>query len=520
MTATTKAFTFARGVEVDESWEELARRDLAAWQRPPTEDDIGEWIKAMKALLSKVEVGKQYVCLDGYIIPTDALGVRFRGWHSEHDLDFVPQIAALDDYFVMENILSSVEYWRARAIPSAGCGSARYSAIAKGSIIARVQMPRTRRSDDDCESCRRGLSGRNPQLARDGGRRRGVRSAIMPGYPPTLRVHGRLRQLDSAAFAPEAARGLLAPLCPAYAMGRFRADRNVDFSLELALGGRAARFRVNFFLSDDQMGACFRVIPSAIPDLQWAGFPEDLAQRLAHFRNGLVLICGVVGSGKSTTLAMLINLLNQEGGYRIVTVEEPVEYLLPKTSVSVVTQREVGRDVHTFADGLKYALRQDPDVILAGEIRDRDTARWRQRAAETGHLVLSTLHTRDAKGAISRYADLFPQAVQQEVRSQLAMSLRGRQPASAAQRARGRETGLGTGDHVQQSGNRGGDSLQQAGLDRHGHPDQPRRRHAHARRIDQALAEGRQHFQKDGRAVRQPRKRAFIANANTNSTLP
>jgi twitching motility protein PilT len=247
---------------------------------------------------------------------------------------------------------------------------------------------------------------------------------IVPGYPPALRVHGRLRQLDSEVFAPDTVRNLLAPLCPAYAMGRFRAARNVDFSLELSLGGRSERFRVNYFLSNEQMGACFRVIPSAIPDFQWAGFPEDLAQRLAHFRNGLVLICGVVGSGKSTTLAMLMNQLNTEGGYRIVTVEEPVEYLLPKTSVSLVTQREVGRDVHTFADGLKYALRQDPDVILAGEIRDRDTAQMALSAAETGHLVVSTLHTRDAKGAISRYADLFPQSVQQEVRSQLAMSLR------------------------------------------------------------------------------------------------
>lgn len=116
-TCCRKAFTFARGVEVDESWEELARRDLAAWHRPPTEDDIEEWIKAMQALLSKVEIGKQYVCLDGYIIPSDASGVSFRGWHSEHDLDFVPQVAALDDYFVMENILSNVEYWRTRAIP-------------------------------------------------------------------------------------------------------------------------------------------------------------------------------------------------------------------------------------------------------------------------------------------------------------------------------------------------------------------------------------------------------------------
>ena len=107
-------------MEVDESWEELARRGLAAWHRPPTDEDIEEWIKAMQALLSKVKVGKQYVCLDGYIIPTDAPRMRFRGWHSEHDLEFVPQVAALDDYFVMENILSSVEYWQSRAIPRQG----------------------------------------------------------------------------------------------------------------------------------------------------------------------------------------------------------------------------------------------------------------------------------------------------------------------------------------------------------------------------------------------------------------
>jgi twitching motility protein PilT len=247
---------------------------------------------------------------------------------------------------------------------------------------------------------------------------------VVPGYPPVLRVHGDLRQLESAALDPDVVRELLSRLCPAYVMGRFRAAHNVDFSLEVTLRDRLERFRVNYFVSGDQMGACFRVIPSAIPEFKWAGFPEDLAQRLAHYRNGLVLICGVVGSGKTTTLAMLINQLNKEGGHRIITIEEPVEYLFPKTPVSVVTQREVGRDVHTFADGLKYALRQDPDVILAGEIRDRETAQMALSAAETGHLVLSTLHTRDAKGAISRYADLFPQSVQQEIRSQLALSLR------------------------------------------------------------------------------------------------
>ena len=204
----------------------------------------------------------------------------------------------------------------------------------------------------------------------------------------------------------------------------FGPRRNLDFSLELSLLNELQRFRVNYFLSSEQMGACFRVIPSHIPDFQWAGFSEVLAHQLAHFRNGLVLFCGVVGSGKTTSLAMLINLLNNEGGYRIVTIEDPVEYLFPKIPASVVTQREVGRDVHTFADGLKYALRQDPDVILVGEIRDRETAQMALSAAETGHLVLSTLHTRDAKGAISRFADLFPQSVQQEVRSQLALSLR------------------------------------------------------------------------------------------------
>lgn len=121
---------------------------------------------------------------------------------------------------------------------------------------------------------------------------------------------------------------------------------------------------------------------------------------------------------------MMVNLLNKEGGYRIITVEEPVEYLFPKTPRSMVTQREVGEDVHTFADGLKYALRQDPDVIYVGEIRDRETAQMALSAAETGHLVFSTLHTRDAKGAISRYADLFPQEDQREIRSQLSFSLR------------------------------------------------------------------------------------------------
>jgi len=247
---------------------------------------------------------------------------------------------------------------------------------------------------------------------------------VVVHHPPVLRLHGELVELSSAALDSETVQGLLTPLCPLHAMDRFRSDKNCDFAFELPGGEQGQRFRANYFLCGQQMGACFRAIPSQIPTFPWAGFPEELAHRLAQYRNGLVLFCGVAGSGKTTSLAMIVNLLNREGGYRIITVEEPVEYLFQRVSHSVVTQREVGLDVHTFADGLKYGLRQDPDVILVGEIRDRQTAQMALSAAETGHLVFSTLHTRDAKGAISRYADLFPQDVQREIRSQLSFSLR------------------------------------------------------------------------------------------------
>jgi twitching motility protein PilT len=247
---------------------------------------------------------------------------------------------------------------------------------------------------------------------------------VLAGYPPVVRLHGQLSELSDELLDSQTVSRLLTALCPHHAVDRFREDKNVDFAFELTSESIRQRFRANYFLGGQQTGACFRVIPSRIPDFVWAGFPTDLAQRLAHYRNGLVLFCGVAGSGKTTSLAMIVNLLNQEGGYRIITVEEPVEYVFPRVRHSVVTQREVGLDVHTFADGLKYGLRQDPDVILAGEIRDRETAQMALSAAETGHLVFSTLHTRDAKGAISRYADLFPQDVQREIRSQLSFSLR------------------------------------------------------------------------------------------------
>jgi twitching motility protein PilT len=247
---------------------------------------------------------------------------------------------------------------------------------------------------------------------------------LIAGYPPVLRLHGDLVELSEPSLAGDEAFQLLAPLCPPDALARLQTRKNLDFSFELAGNAGPTRFRANLFHTGGQPGACLRVVPSVIPDFEWAEFPRDLAERLAFLRDGLVILSGATGSGKTTTLAMIVNLLNQAGGYRIITVEEPVEYLYPRAANSVVTQREVGVDVLSFADGLKFGLRQDPDVILVGEIRDKETAQMALSAAETGHLVLTTLHTRDAKGVLTRYPDLFPQEVQRDIRAQLALSLR------------------------------------------------------------------------------------------------
>ena len=247
---------------------------------------------------------------------------------------------------------------------------------------------------------------------------------LNPGYPPVIRLHGELIELADATVEGEPLDDLLVACCPGDLFSRLQAQKNVDWAFDLAAGNDSLRFRANLFHAGGHLGGCFRVVPTKIPELAWAGFPPNLANKLADLRDGLVIATGATGSGKSTTLAMIVNLLNQMGGCRIITVEEPVEYVYPKAAGSVLTQREVGPDVLTFADGLKYGLRQDPDVILVGEIRDRETAQMALSAAETGHLVFTTLHTRDSKGAISRYADLFPQDVQRDVRYQLAASLR------------------------------------------------------------------------------------------------
>jgi twitching motility protein PilT len=247
---------------------------------------------------------------------------------------------------------------------------------------------------------------------------------LIAGYPPVLRLHGDLIEMAEPPLDGETTQALVTPLCPPGAWEQFQVRKNLDCSFGLVANGLFGRFRANLFYAGGFLGACLRIVPTVIPDFEWLGLPADLAERLAFQLDGLVIVTGATGSGKTTTLATIVNLLNRTGGYRIITVEEPVEYLFPREWNSVVTQREVGRDVSTFADGLRSGLRQDPDVILVGEIRDQETAQMALSAAETGHLVFTTLHTRDAKGAISRFADLFTQEVQRDIRYQLAMSLR------------------------------------------------------------------------------------------------
>lgn len=247
---------------------------------------------------------------------------------------------------------------------------------------------------------------------------------LVPGYPVTYRVHGRLERADDRPREPDQVHRLIESITPPRLALRQEGGKNLDFSVALEHAGVPCRFRANVFLSQGCWCATLRHVPNEIPSFEWMGFPQGLAQRLVDYHNGLVIITGVAGSGKSTTLAALINILNERGGCRVITVEEPIEYVHRPISSSMITQREVGRDVDSFYEGLKSGLRQDPDVILLGEIRDRETAQMALSAAETGHLILTTLHTKDAKGAVTRFVDLFPHEAQEDVRTQLALSLR------------------------------------------------------------------------------------------------
>ena len=244
---------------------------------------------------------------------------------------------------------------------------------------------------------------------------------ITAGARPTIRLHGDLKPLEEyPKLEPEQLRRMIYSILPQRHRERLEQDLELDTSFSLP--GKA-RFRVNVYFQRDAIGAAFRLIPFVIRSVEQLGLPPQV-EDFARLPRGLVLVTGPTGSGKSTSLAALIDVINQEKDVHIMTVEDPIEYLHSHKR-AVVNQREVGADTHSFGNALKHVLRQDPDVILVGEMRDLETIQTAITAAETGHLVFATLHTQDAPQTIDRVIDAFPPYQQQQVRVQLSTTLQG-----------------------------------------------------------------------------------------------
>lgn len=241
------------------------------------------------------------------------------------------------------------------------------------------------------------------------------------GAPPMYRINGELKASGKDFPWPkEKIKSALLSLLNEEQQERFENEHELDFAYTLA---DKARFRVNIYQQRGSMGGAFRIIPTELKPLKELGVPESVGS-FAQLPRGLVLVTGPTGSGKSTTLAALIDLVNSTRTDHIVTVEDPIEFLHSHKN-SIVNQREVGTDTHSFAAALKHVLRQDPDVILIGELRDLETISIALTAAETGHLVFATLHTQDAPQTIDRIIDVFPPHQQDQVRTQLAATLQG-----------------------------------------------------------------------------------------------
>ncbi len=243
---------------------------------------------------------------------------------------------------------------------------------------------------------------------------------LTTGSPPAIRLNGHLTRLDTPELTPQVIQKMLYAIITQKQRERFEEHLELDFAY--AVPGKA-RFRVNMYKQRDAVGAAFRLIPYEIKKLEDLGVPPAVAN-FAMLPRGFVLVTGPTGSGKSTTLAAIVDLANRQRRDHIMTVEDPIEFL-HNHQLSMVNQREVGEDTHSFQNALKHVLRQDPDIILVGEMRDLETISVALTAAETGHLVFATLHTQDAAQTIDRIIDVFPPHQQQQVRVQLASSLQG-----------------------------------------------------------------------------------------------
>jgi twitching motility protein PilT len=244
---------------------------------------------------------------------------------------------------------------------------------------------------------------------------------LTAGAPPTVRLHGVMRPIeDTPKLVPADLQRMIYQVISQKQRERFEENLELDFAYPLPGRGR---FRVNVYRQRDSIGAVFRMIPSDIKPLEDLGLPPQIGN-FAALSRGFVLVTGPTGSGKSTTLASIVDLANRTRNDHIMTVEDPIEFLHRHQSC-IVNQREVGEDTLSFTNALKHALRQDPDIILVGELRDLETISIALTAAETGHLVFGTLHTQDAAQSVDRIIDVFPPHQQQQIRVMLAGALQG-----------------------------------------------------------------------------------------------
>jgi twitching motility protein PilT len=236
--------------------------------------------------------------------------------------------------------------------------------------------------------------------------------------PPAYRIDGDLVKLKGPNVTPKMAKQLLYPLLSNEKLRKLRQQYSIDCSYRLG----QLQFRINIFRENDGLAGAIRALSLDIPPVEDIGFPNDVWKDIITRRHGLVLMTGITGAGKSTTIASIIHRISEKSACRIMSVEDPIEYIFPQ-KYSITSQRELGRDVESFGVGLKEMLRQDPDIIFVGEMRDAETISMTLMAAETGHLVFSTLHTRDATGTITRILDYFPSGRQSEVRNQMSLGL-------------------------------------------------------------------------------------------------
>jgi twitching motility protein PilT len=242
---------------------------------------------------------------------------------------------------------------------------------------------------------------------------------ITAGIPPLLRIDGRLQPLDYEALSPNECQRLVYDILTDRQITDFETRHELDLSYGVSNLGR---FRVNVYMQRGAVGAALRLIPSTIPSTDDLNLPTSVLNELSQRTSGLILVTGPTGCGKSTTLACMINYINRTRECHIMTLEDPIEYL-HRHRRAMVNQRELGSDTYNFPDALRAALREDPDVVLIGEMRDLDTIQAALTIAETGHLVLATLHTRNAPQAIDRMIDVFPPHQQEQVRVLLANTL-------------------------------------------------------------------------------------------------